>query len=1168
MNEESQNDRMDSDLEARIAALVHGEASASEQEALNRLIQERPELQALKKQFESVDSLIREVAAGEEPPADDQDWKLPADRRRKVLSVISGQSQETGGPQPLVQSNRFWNVTRVTVSLCVAGLFLMLATGSYVLLRATRASRVGQAATDSRQMLESFEYSMQLPDAETPRAESATAAPSVMLFAEREEAQSGSERRFRNGRAAKPAEPTGAPVVDFEMDSKASLSAIEDHLAAGAIVAESDQPSAYYLQDDVQYYPTVPQVTLSESAVTLSDSESGANQADKLKRESVEAKGLGTPADSAPQFSAGRRQRFDQEFDFSDESLAVEPPPIDSLAADPQPSADGSEWRFGRAGMQRGVAERLADDRSGVERSKNLGLLTPPAGPSDFDVAKNRDWGVAGGGGFGGGMGGGQGAWQEQLEKQLDAPQQQIAQDGQQLWDATQELEGRGTGMDESMMGMGGMAMGMEMDVEMSMDDEMAMGGEVGMDGAMGTDGGVAAPRSGEAAADHYGNSNALSFSMPSPTTAPAPANRPTDSTKELAELGDVTSPEPTTEPIAKGRIIVPETRELETRGLAAAGTRVSGLGEQVPELGLRITGSGRQATMAGKDLSYGIQPAEKVPQAADRWYDQMQPQSAQPQAGQSQRGKSQADQAQGIASNLEGLERFSRRASADQANSESLQELERLQQRGEVASRSNGQANLSGPESLIPEMLSKSKFLKRSSVEKTPVPAGLDEKYAGEEAFSTFSLHVSDVSFKLAAAALAQGQWPEAAKIRIEEFVNALDYGDPMPGQDEKVSCQLEQAIHPFLQQRNLLRVSMRTAAAGRASNTPLRLTFLLDNSGSMERIDRQQTVRRAFTLLAEQLKAGDQVTLIGFARTPRLLADKVDGAQSQPLVDLIQRLPSQGGTNIEAALQLAFEKAQEQHDADAQNRIVLLTDGAVNLGDADPESLSRLITTIRESGIALDAAGIVAEGLNDEVLEALTRQGDGRYYLLDSPQDADDGFVRQIAGALRPSAKNVKVQIEFNPKRVGRYKLLGFEKHLLKTEDFRNDKVDAAEMAAAEAGVAVYQFQALPDGEGDVGSVSVRFRDLSTGQMVENRWPIPYQPDAARPDQAAPSMQLASAAALFAAKLRGEPLGASVDLKTLADLLSGLPEPYRNAKRIQQLRQMIGQARQIGGG
>ncbi|MCA9125630.1 MAG: von Willebrand factor type A domain-containing protein [Planctomycetales bacterium] len=446
-------------------------------------------------------------------------------------------------------------------------------------------------------------------------------------------------------------------------------------------------------------------------------------------------------------------------------------------------------------------------------------------------------------------------------------------------------------------------------------------------------------------------------------------------------------------------------------------------------------------------------------------------------------------------------------------------------------------------------------------------IRVGMQEDDAARQAFSTFSLHVSDVSYKLAQSALSTNQWPDSNSVRIEEFVNALDYGDPVPRDEEKVAAVIEQCIHPFLQQRNLLRISMRTAAAGRASNVPLRLTVLLDNSGSMERFDRQQIVRRAFSLLSEQLKPIDQMTLISFARQPRLLADKVNSAQLASLNQSINNLPSEGGTNMELALRLAFEKALEQQMEGAQNRVVLLTDGAVNLGNADPDSLSQMITTMRDAGIAFDAAGISAEGLNDGVLEALTRQGDGRYYLLDSLDATDDGFVRQLAGALRPSAKNVKVQVEFNPQRVGQYKLLGFEKHLLQQEDFRNDKVDAAELAAEEAGVAIYQMQVKDDGQGDVGSVSVRFQDMSSGQMVENRWPIPYEPQAPRIEQADSSLQIASAAALFAAKLKGEPLGEAVELKALSELLSSSNHNNRLLRQAQQLKTMVDQARQLSG-
>ncbi len=450
-------------------------------------------------------------------------------------------------------------------------------------------------------------------------------------------------------------------------------------------------------------------------------------------------------------------------------------------------------------------------------------------------------------------------------------------------------------------------------------------------------------------------------------------------------------------------------------------------------------------------------------------------------------------------------------------------------------------------------------------------VAQGLDELTAAREPFSTFSLHVSDVSFKLALSSLANGQWPDASKIRLEEFVNALDYYDPLPTSEERVACQIEQAVHPSMLQRNMMRVSLRTAATGRPLSVPLRLTLLLDNSGSMERPDRRQAVRRAFEALAKQLGPNDQVTLISFANTPRLLAEQVSGAKVAELVQLVESMPSQGGTNIEAALQLAMNKATESaraagtNNAALQNRIVLMTDGAVNLGDADPASLSRLVIQMRNAGIAFDAAGISAQDLNDEVLEALTRQGDGRYYLLDSAEEASSGFAEQIAGALRPAAKNVKVQVEFNPDRVGHYKLLGFEKHLLKAEDFRNDQVDAAEMAAAEAGVAMYQFEPKPDGHGDIGSVSVRFQDLATGLMVERRWPIPYDPTPPRLRQADPKLRVATAAVLLAAKLRGDALGANTSYESLGELLSSLPEVFQSAQRVQQLRNMLDLARQL---
>ena len=439
-------------------------------------------------------------------------------------------------------------------------------------------------------------------------------------------------------------------------------------------------------------------------------------------------------------------------------------------------------------------------------------------------------------------------------------------------------------------------------------------------------------------------------------------------------------------------------------------------------------------------------------------------------------------------------------------------------------------------------------------------------EKIVRKEPFSTFSLHVSDVSFKLAKTSLLEkSQWPSAEKIRPEEFVNAFDYGDPPASIKEKISCRLEQSIHPFLQQRNLLRVSMRTAATGRALSRPLSLTVLLDKSGSMERDDREESVLRAVQALSSHLSERDTVTMISFARKPRLIADRIPGNRSSDLIRIVKQTPSEGGTNLEEAIILANQVARRQFVENGMNRIVLITDGAANLGDADPDSLRDSVIGMRQEGIAFDACGVGAEGINDRILESLTRKGDGRYYFLDRPEDADSGFVRQLAGALRPAARNVKVQVKFNPDRVISYKLTGFEKHRLKKEDFRDDRVDAAELTSSEAGVALYHFQADPNGSGDVGQVFVRFQEMATGNMVERSWIIPYEHEALRLEQSKPSMQLAAIAGMFAEKIRSSPIGETIDLEEMRTLSSKLRNSYGKNKRVSELISMIEKASQL---
>jgi len=246
------------------------------------------------------------------------------------------------------------------------------------------------------------------------------------------------------------------------------------------------------------------------------------------------------------------------------------------------------------------------------------------------------------------------------------------------------------------------------------------------------------------------------------------------------------------------------------------------------------------------------------------------------------------------------------------------------------------------------------------------------------------------------------------------------------------------------------------------------------------------------------------------------------------------------------------------ERHQlAGAQNRIVLFTDGAANLGNADPDKLAKQVTALRQKGIAFDIAGISADGLNDRLLGELARHGNGRYYVVGD--EKNDSFARQLAGAFRPAAENVKVQVNFNPQRVGKYKLIGFEKDRLKTEDFRNDSVDAAELAADEAGVALYQVEPLAEGSGEIGEVSVRFRDVASGEMVERTWTIPYELSATAFDRATPSMQLAGLSLLAAEKLKGGPMGDAINFRDLAAPLADVKKFYAASPRVGDMLRVI---------
>jgi Mg-chelatase subunit ChlD len=442
---------------------------------------------------------------------------------------------------------------------------------------------------------------------------------------------------------------------------------------------------------------------------------------------------------------------------------------------------------------------------------------------------------------------------------------------------------------------------------------------------------------------------------------------------------------------------------------------------------------------------------------------------------------------------------------------------------------------------------------------------AFLPDVPAAENPFSTFSLNVTDVSFKLAAAALDQGQYPEPASVRPEEFINAFDYRDPEPSPGAPVGFAWERARSPFEHDRDLLRFSVRSAAQGREAARPLQLVLLVDNSGSMERADRVQILRETLRLLAGQLGAADRVSLISFARTAQLHAEGISGERAQEIAERVISLRPDGGTNLEEALRLAYATAERQFLATGVNRVILLTDGAANLGEVRAGTLQHIIQQHRRKGIALDCFGIGFEGYHDELLAALSRHGDGRYGFVNTPADASTNFVAQLAGALQVAAADLKVQVEFHPDRVMRWRQIGYAKDQLTKEQFRDDTVDAAELGAAESGNALYSLQLNPSGRGPIATVRIRFHRPGSSRVEEHAWTVPYAGQAVALDRSSPALRLSVTAAGLAELLAASPYAAGLSPDHLLGALQGVPDAFAPDPRPRLLQQLLEQTRAI---
>jgi len=347
----------------------------------------------------------------------------------------------------------------------------------------------------------------------------------------------------------------------------------------------------------------------------------------------------------------------------------------------------------------------------------------------------------------------------------------------------------------------------------------------------------------------------------------------------------------------------------------------------------------------------------------------------------------------------------------------------------------------------------------------------------------STFAVDVDTASYALARRYLRAGHVPAKAQVRTEEFVNYFAPDLPAPF-EETFAIELELAPSRYGsadRERWLLRVGLRGTEVERDARDPLALTFVVDVSGSMREENRLELVKHALRLLVGELDANDSVAIVAFSNEARLVLPTTSAANRGLIESAVHGLHAGGGTHAEAGLRMGYELAAQDFADHAQNRVVLLSDGVANVGETDRERITASVREHRERGIFLNTVGVGLGNHDDALLEQLADRGDGLCNYVDDAAEARRALVENFTGAFQAIARDVKVQVEFDPAQVERYRLLGYENRAIADADFRNDAVDAGEVGAGHQVVALYELERTGvASDASLATVRVRYEPL----------------------------------------------------------------------------------------
>ncbi len=357
------------------------------------------------------------------------------------------------------------------------------------------------------------------------------------------------------------------------------------------------------------------------------------------------------------------------------------------------------------------------------------------------------------------------------------------------------------------------------------------------------------------------------------------------------------------------------------------------------------------------------------------------------------------------------------------------------------------------------------------------------------DDNLSTFALDVDTGSYTIMRNYLSEGNLPPEDSVRVEEYINYFEQGYPLPSAHQAFGIYIDGAPSPFTQTEryDMMRVGIQGYEVPDSERKDLSLTFVIDVSGSMDMDNRLELVKRSLELLVERLGRRDQVSIVVYGTDARVVLEPTSGSKSGRILRAINRLQPEGVTNAEAGIRLGYKMAMRAYNPDGENRVVLCSDGVANMGQTEWDEILREVRGYVEEGVFMTSIGFGMDNYNDVLMEQLADNGNGFYAYVDDMDEAERLFIDDLTSTLQTIAMEAKVQVDFNPEVVSRYRLVGYENRDVADEDFRDNSVDAGEIGAGHTVTALYEVKLYPRARGRIATAYLRWEDPDSREVVE---------------------------------------------------------------------------------